>query len=171
MGEYMGIYFTEDDFIVNAMIEIHRKEGRRIIDEEEVLCYQKILGENFDDSGLSVIKRDGEYNQRFYEEMQVIERQGKRYYVMIPWIEEEELVENYRNLLPFSFLLSMMDPTISRKLLQKSEKELENMDAIYVSWLGEIYEDISSKEVHGVVRTKEKVKKLETIRRLQGQYE
>lgn len=90
---------------------------------------------------------------------------------MVPWIEEEELVENYRNLLPFQFLLSMMDPTISRQLLQKSEEELENMDAIYVSWLGEIYEDISSKEVHGVARTKKKDRKLEAIRRLQGQYE
>lgn len=167
----MEIYFGKDDFIVNAMIEIHRKEGRRIIDEDEVLSYQKILEEHFDDSGLSVIKRDGEYNQKFYDGMQVIERQGKNYYVMVPWIEEEELVENYRNLLPFLFLLSMMDPTISRQLLQKSEEELENMDAIYVSWLGEIYEDISSKEVHGVARTKKKDRKLESIRRLQGQYE
>lgn len=167
----MEIYFGKDDFIVNAMIEIHRKEGRRIIDEDEVLSYQKILEEHFDDSGLSVIKRDGEYNQKFYDGMQVIERQGKNYYVMVPWIEEEELVENYRNLLPFPFLLSMMDPTISRQLLQKSEEELENMDAIYVSWLGEIYEDISSKEVHGVARTKKKDRKLEAIRRLQGQYE
>ena len=167
----MEIYFGKDDFIVNAMIEIHRKEGRRIIDEDEVLSYQKILEEHFDDSGLSVIKRDGEYNQKFYDGMQVIERQGKNYYVMVPWIEEEELVENYRNLLPFPFLLSMMDPTISRQLLQKSEEELENMDAIYVSWLGEIYEDISSKEVHGVARTKKKDRKLESIRRLQGQYE
>lgn len=167
----MEIYFGKDDFIVNAMIEIHRKEGRRIIDEDEVLSYQKILEEHFDDSGLSVIKRDGEYNQKFYDGMQVIERQGKNYYVMVPWIEEDELVENYRNLLPFLFLLSMMDPTISRQLLQKSEEELENMDAIYVSWLGEIYEDISSKEVHGVARTKKKDRKLESIRRLQGQYE
>lgn len=167
----MEIYFGKDDFIVNAMIEIHRKEGRRIIDEDEVLSYQKILEEHFDDSGLSVLKRDGEYNQKFYDGMQVIERQGKNYYVMVPWIEEEELVENYRNLLPFPFLLSMMDPTISRQLLQKSEEELENMDAIYVSWLGEIYEDISSKEVHGVARTKKKDRKLESIRRLQGQYE
>ena len=167
----MEIYFGKDNFIVNAMIEIHRKEGRRIIDEDEVLSYQKILEEHFDDSGLSVIKRDGEYNQKFYDGMQVIERQGKNYYVMVPWIEEEELVENYRNLLPFLFLLSMMDPTISRQLLQKSEEELENMDAIYVSWLGEIYEDISSKEVHGVARTKKKDRKLESIRRLQGQYE
>lgn len=167
----MLIYFGEDDFIVNAMIEIHRKEGRRIIDEEEVLSHQKILEEHFDDSGLSVIKRDGEYNQKFYDGMQVIERQGKNYYVMVPWIEEEELVENYRNLLPFPFLLSMMDPTISRQLLQKSEEELENMDAIYVSWLGEIYEDISSKEVHGVARTKKKDRKLAAIRRLQGQYD
>jgi len=167
----MEIYFGKDDFIVNAMIEIHRKEGRRIIDEDEVLSYQKILEEHFDDSGLSVIKRDGEYNQKFYDGMQVIERQGKNYYVMVPWIEEEELVENYRNLLPFLFLLSMMDPTISRQLLQKSEEELENMDAIYVSWLGEVYEDISSKEVHGVARTKKKDRKLEAIRRLQGQYE
>lgn len=167
----MEIYFGKDDFIVNAMIEIHRKEGRRIIDEDEVLSYQKILEEHFDDSGLSVIKRDGEYNQKFYDGMQVIERQGKNYYVMVPWIEEEELVENYRNLLPFLFLLSMMDPTISRQLLQKSEEELENMDAIYVSWLGEVYEDISSKEVHGVARTKKKDRKLAAIRRLQGQYE
>ena len=167
----MLIYFGEDDFIVNAMIEIHRKEGRRIIDEEEVLSYQKILEEHFDDSGLSVIKREGGYDQKFYDGMQVIERQGKKYYVMVPWIEEEELVENYRNLLPFQFLLSMMDPTISRQLLQKSEEELENMDAIYVSWLGEVYEDISSKEVHGVARTKKKDRKLEAIRRLQGQYE
>lgn len=167
----MEIYFGKDDFIVNAMIEIHRKEGRRIIDEDEVLSYQKILEEHFDDSGLSVIKRDGEYNQKFYDGMQVIERQGKNYYVMVPWIEEEELVENYRNLLPFPFLLSMMDPTISRQLLQKSEEELENMDAIYVSWLGEIYEDISSKEVHGVARTKKKDRKLAAIRRLQGQYD
>ena len=167
----MEIYFGKDDFIVNAMIEIHRKEGRRIIDEDEVLSYQKILEEHFDDSGLSVIKRDGEYNQKFYDGMQVIERQGKNYYVMVPWIEEEELVENYRNLLPFLFLLSMMDPTISRQLLQKSEEELENMDAIYVSWLGEVYEDISSKEIHGVARTKKKDRKLESIRRLQGQYE
>ena len=167
----MEIYFGKDDFIVNAMIEIHRKEGRRIIDEDEVLSYQKILEEHFDDSGLSVLKRDGEYNQKFYDGMQVIERQGKNYYVMVPWIEEEELVENYRNLLPFLFLLSMMDPTISRQLLQKSEEELENMDAIYVSWLGEVYEDISSKEVHGVARTKKKDRKLAAIRRLQGQYE
>lgn len=166
----MQIFFKED-YVVNAMIEFHRKEGRRIIDEDEVLSYQKILEEHFDDSGLSVIKRDGEYNQKFYDGMQVIERQGKNYYVMVPWIEEEELVENYRNLLPFPFLLSMMDPTISRQLLQKSEEELENMDAIYVSWLGEIYEDISSKEIHGVARTKKKDRKLESIRRLQGQYE
>ena len=166
----MQIFFKED-YIVNAMIEFHRKEGRRIIDEEDVLSYQKILEEHFDDSGVSVIKRDGEFGQKFYDGMQVIKRQGKTYYVMVPWVEEEELVENYRNLLPFQFLLSMMDPTISRQLLQKSEEELENMDAIYVSWLGEVYEDISSKEVHGVARTKKKDRKLEAIRRLQGQYE
>lgn len=166
----MQIFFKED-YVVNAMIEFHRKEGRRIIDEEDVLSYQKILEEHFDDSGVSVIKRDGEFGQKFYDGMQVIERQGKNYYVMVPWIEEEELVENYRNLLPFEILLSMMDPTIPRQLLQKSEEELENMDAIYVSWLGEVYEDISSKEVHGVARTKKKDRKLEAIRRLQGQYE
>ena len=166
----MQIFFKED-YVVNAMIEFHRKEGRRIIDEEDVLSYQQILEKHFDDSGLSVIKREGEFGQKFYDGMQVIERQGKNYYVMVPWIEEEELVENYRNLLPFQFLLSKMDPTISRQLLQKSEEELENMDAIYVSWLGEVYEDISSKEVHGVARTKKKDRKLESIRRLQGQYE
>lgn len=166
----MQIFFKED-YVVNAMIEFHRKEGRRIIDEEDVLSYQQILEEHFDDSGVSVIKRDGEFGQKFYDGMQVIERQGKTYYVMVPWVEEEELVENYRNLLPFEILLSMMDPTIPRQLLQKSEEELENMDAIYVSWLGEVYEDISSKEVHGVARTKKKDRKLEAIRRLQGQYE
>lgn len=166
----MQIFFKED-YVVNAMIEFHRKEGRRIIDEEDVLSYQQILEKHFDDSGLSVIKREGEFGQKFYDGMQVIKRQGKTYYVMVPWVEEEELVENYRNLLPFLFLLSMMDPTISRQLLQKSEEELENMDAIYVSWLGEVYEDISSKEVHGVARTKKKDRKLAAIRRLQGQYE
>ena len=34
----MQIFFKED-YVVNAMIEFHRKEGRRIIDEEDVLSY------------------------------------------------------------------------------------------------------------------------------------
>lgn len=72
----MQIFFKED-YVVNAMIEFHRKEGRRIIDEEDVLRYQKILEEHFDDSGLSVIKREGEFDQKFYDGMQVVECQGK----------------------------------------------------------------------------------------------
>ena len=54
----MQIFFKED-YVVNAMIEFHRKEGRRIIDEEDVLSYQQILEKHFDDSGVSVIKREG----------------------------------------------------------------------------------------------------------------
>ena len=67
---------------------------------------------------ISVVKRDSEFGQKFYDGMQVIERQGKTYYVMVPWVEEEELVENYRNLLPFEILLSMMDPTIPRQKIK-----------------------------------------------------
>lgn len=166
----MQIFFKED-YVVNAMIEFHRKEGRRIIDEEDVLSYQQILEKHFDDSGVSVIKRDGEFGQKFYDGMQVIERQGKTYYVMVPWVEEEELVENYRNLLPFEILLSMMDPTIPRQLLQKSDEELEKVRSIYSSWLVDVYNDISSQEVHGVARVKKKDRKLEAIRRLQSPHE
>ena len=72
---------------------------------------------------------------------------------MVPWVEEEELVENYRNLLPFEILLSMMDPTIPRQLLQKSNVELEKVRSIYSSWLVDVYNDISSQEVHDVAPT------------------
>lgn len=167
----MQICLNDDTFVVNALIEIHRKEGRRIIDEEDVLNYHRVLEENLAERGLFVIRNEGVFASKFFDEVRVVSKDKKKYYAMLPWIEEEELVENYRNFLPYPYMLSMMDPMISQKLLSKSNVELDYLHRIYFSMLNQLYENISSVEVHDSNKVMKKNRRLEAIQRLRRSYE
>ena len=128
------IFLNDADFVVNTMIAINRKEGRRIIDYQDVENYQNAINENFSKKEIHVIRYNCDVAKECEDDFSVIYK-DKNYYAMLPWISWEDLIYKYYGYLPINVACCFSSLENYQQLLKRSPKDLQRFSDIYEEFL------------------------------------
>ena len=127
------------DIVINTMAVIYHQEGRRIIDTADIEHYWNIVREELDSRDFYYIDviNSHEVKQKHFGKIRSISDGSDTYYAMYPWVDEEELIKNYKGYL-FPYLSNDFS---SQYVFKRSSEELEHLSSLYSSMLDQLYED------------------------------
>lgn len=156
-------YVEETDLISNCLIEINEKTNRRIIDSNDLLEYKNNVIRKSKEKGIDIIfcyynDVDNEFNEYIHVE-------ENKYFVMVPWINREDLMRKYTFSLPHEVIELLENVPLNKKendTLNELEKIKERVYKKYCERLNnniEKYEQLKEEEIIKFEKTKTLVNK------------
>lgn len=150
-----------EDLIGNAMIEIFKKDQRRVLDIKDITNYQNLITKE-----LKKLRMDPEF---FCDKHKLYQSLSKYFctfkgnnYIMLPWISIEDLMKRYRNNMQLKFCRCFCNNVVKNGLLNRTKEELNRFNKInqvvintYINQLGVNNNDSKI----------EKIKKINNIRK------
>lgn len=104
MKEYK---FRYSDLIMNTLIEVNRKENRRVIDYEDLKNYKELIKSEAEKRNISLTFEPFISTEKYIKTLEeetsdyilinYKESNNIDYIILYPWISEEEIKENFRN--------------------------------------------------------------------------
>lgn len=160
------IYLSETDLVINTMIDALEYENRRVIDTNDIYSYQEQSRKHFKQANLNVIfYGDRTTQEEFYKEIESYLARYDNKYVLLPWIEKEDLIKAFRGTVPFAVIKVIAKKDRESFLQKKSQETIESLNMIHDLVVSD-YLDLVSDTVK-VLETKleQENKKLEKIKK------
>lgn len=111
----------ETDLIINTLIEINKKENRRVIDIIDINNYKHLILEKAKEKNINIF-----FNNMIdtnIEDYIYIVEDSKTKYVMLPWVTSEDLIEKFRGYLPLDLCVILCDKEIKENIPVRSKLE------------------------------------------------
>lgn len=118
-----------EDLIGNAMIEIYKKDQRRIVDIKDIKNYQNLITKE-----LKKLRMEPKF---FCDRNNLYQSLSKYFfifngnnYIMLPWISIEDLTKRYRNNMQLKFCRCFCNNVVKNGLLNRTKEELSRFNKI-----------------------------------------
>lgn len=118
-----------EDLIGNAMIEIYKKDQRRIVDIKDIKNYQNLITKE-----LKKLRMEPNF---FCDRNNLYQSLSKYFfifngnnYIMLPWISIEDLTKRYRNNMQLKFCRCFCNNVVKNGLLNRTKEELSRFNQI-----------------------------------------
>ncbi len=118
----------ESDLIINALIEINKKEKRRVIDMIDIENYEHLVVEQAKEKDINI-----SFNSTIDATMKdfvYLVDDTKPKYIILPWVTYEDLIENFRGSLPLDLCVILCDKKIRENIPTRTKEETALFDAI-----------------------------------------
>lgn len=153
-------YLSNGDFIINTMIDALQYEDRRVIDMSDIISYQTKTKEELSKQNIAIVlSSDSEDDIEGF--LEIYDDQ----YVVLPWIEREDLIRNFRGTLPWDVVKVVANIKRESFLSKRTEVELENFDRINYLVASKYLEVVPGTIESLEARIEEEKKKLTKIKR------
>lgn len=132
MGSETKIYYMRDaDLVMNTMIDALKYEKRRVIDINDIIFYKKELKSKMKEKNLSIVYYGTYRNQdEFDKEIKDYAIRYKDKFVLLPWIDQNELILNFRGTLPFPIYKIISKKDRDSFVLERDFIELDEFQKI-----------------------------------------
>ena len=159
-----------EDLIVNTMITINEKEKRRVIDYIDIANYKKIIIDLAKKIDIQLFIDESNYQKCKYElENYILIKDNK--YVMLPWIENKDLIENFRGYLPLNIVIMFCNKDIPN-MIKKRESGVMEKFRVTEFLTEKLYISEIENEIVNLEKKKQKnIKKLQKIRKNKNYYD
>lgn len=151
-----------DYIISNAVIEVYKKDHRRVIDKKDIDNYEKILIGNLNDNDVNpqIIA-----NERIFTNISKYFCSVDGKFVLLPWISIEELISKYQDPMPDKVLECFSNDLLPMFLLKRTESELKEFDKVSES-IRNLYLKEENDKIDSLEKEKQKcLLKIENIRK------
>ena len=164
--EEIQIYL--EDLIGNAMIEIYKKDKRRILDIRDIVNYQSLITDELNKKGMDPI---------FFGEDDELYQSTSKYFcsckgnnfIVLPWISIRDLVKHYRKDMQLDVYHCFCNSIITNGLLNRTEKELNRFNEINNEVINTYINQLSVNNSYLNIKREEKKKVLERIKNIRNQ--
>lgn len=118
-------YLSYTDLVVNTMIDAVKFEDRRVIDYNDISSYMKNSRQLFQQQDVNVVFLSNEDYDGFVSEIKDFLCIYDNKYILLPWVEEADLIKNFRGAIPFDVVKVIANKNRSSFLSKRSKDDLE----------------------------------------------
>lgn len=162
------IQINLEDLIGNAMIEIYKKDKRRVLDIKDIVNYQYLITNELNKLGMAPVF--------FGEDCELYQSTSKYFcscegknFIVLPWISIKDLVRHYRKDMQLDVYHCFCNSIITNGLLNRTEKELNRFNEINNEVINTYINQLSVNNSYLNIKREEKKKVLERIKNIRNQ--
>lgn len=124
-------YISYENLIVNCLIEINKKTGRRIIDMQDIYVYDEKIKKSSKKNNIDLtISYEMNGLDKEFKTFISLEHNPKPIYVMLPWIDSKDLIFNFRGYIPFDILCVLIDNESNITTTKKEIRRIKQLEML-----------------------------------------
>lgn len=161
-------YLSYTDLVINTMIDALKFEDRRVIDDKDIYSYTQNSRQLFQQKDVNVVFLGNEDYDGFLSKIQDFLCIYDDKYILLPWVEKEDLISNFRGAIPIDVISIIANKNRSSFLSERSKKDLKKYEEINNFVVSKYLNEVSNNVENLEKELLEENKKLSKIRKYVG---